>query len=34
MLLSEDIMKSMMASTVSKDQSNKDSSNEVEFEDV
>jgi hypothetical protein len=34
MLLSEDIFKSVMASSVSKDKSNKDTSNEIEFEDV
>lgn len=34
MLLTEDIMKSVMASTVSKDQSNKNTSSEIEFDDV
>jgi hypothetical protein len=34
MLLSEDIVKSVMASAVSKEKSNKDSSNEIKFEDV
>ncbi|CAF3814731.1 unnamed protein product [Rotaria sp. Silwood1] len=34
MLMTEDIVKSVMASTASKEQSNKNTSNEVEFEDV
>jgi len=34
MLLSEDILKSVMASVASKGKSNKDTSNEIEFEDV
>ena len=34
MLLTEDILKSVTNSTVSKDKSAQDTSNEVEFEDV
>jgi delta(3,5)-delta(2,4)-dienoyl-CoA isomerase len=34
MMLTEDILKSVMASSVSKEKSNKDTSNEIEFEDV
>jgi hypothetical protein len=34
MLLGEDILKSIMASSVSKEKSNTDTLNEVEFEDV
>lgn len=34
MMLGEDIIKSVMASAVSKDKSNKGKQNEVEFEDV
>jgi hypothetical protein len=34
MLLGEDILKSIMASSISKEKSNKDTVNEIEFEDV
>jgi hypothetical protein len=34
MMLGEDIMKSVMASSISKDKSNKDDGNQVEFEDA
>ncbi len=34
MLLSEDIIKSVMASSVSKEKSNKDTSSAIEFEDI
>jgi hypothetical protein len=34
MMLTEDILKSVMASTVSKEKSNKDKTSEIEFEDV
>jgi hypothetical protein len=34
MLLTEDILKNVMASGASKEKSNKDTSNEIEFEDV
>ncbi len=34
MMLTEDILKSIMASSVSKEKSNKETSNEIEFEDV
>jgi hypothetical protein len=34
MMLGEDILKSVMAASAPKDQSNKDKSNEIEFDDV
>ncbi len=34
MMLTEDILKSVMASSVSKEKSNKDTLNEIEFEDI
>jgi hypothetical protein len=33
-MLTEDILKSVMASSVSKEKSNKDTLNEIEFEDI